>query len=292
MKWTPSSTSLVKQSRGSRSELLNLQAIRDLISGEAGLHFGESRLHLLENCVRKRMSITGLTNESDYFSYLVCDKNQKREMIELVSMATTQETSFLRIPEHFQVLKEEELPRLARLRQNRNENYLHIWSAGTATGEEAYSLAIAVMTSGISEDVKPTIIGTDIDPSALAKARDGCYKTSRMKNLSPAMVWSHFDRDGENFRVKENTKNIVRFFSHNLVCDHQIYDQDIIFCRNVTIYFSHSTRVEVLSKLVGCLKPGGVIMLGEAEIMPPEVTGIEPRNSRNSLYYVKSGGAK
>lgn len=292
MKWTPSSTSLVKQSRGSRSELLNLQAIRDLVSGEAGLHFGESRLHLLENCIKKRMSITGFTSEVDYFNFLVSDKTQKREMIELVSMATTQETSFLRIPEHFQVLKEEELPKLAKLRQNRNENYLHIWSAGTATGEEAYSLAIAMMTSGINEEIKPTIIGTDIDPSALAKAREGCYRQSRMRNLTPAMVWSHFDRDGENYRVKESTKNIVRFFSHNLVSDHQIFDQDIIFCRNVTIYFSHSTRVEVLSKLVGCLKPGGIMMLGESEIMPPEVAGIESRSYKNSLYYVKSGGAR
>lgn len=292
MRWTHSLTSLARQSRGSRSKLQHLQAIRDLVSGEAGLHFGESRLHLLEKCVKKRMSITGLNNEADYFNYLISDTTQKREMIELVSMATTQETSFLRIPEHFQVLKEEELPKLAKMRQNRNENYLHIWSAGTATGEEAYSLAMAMLTSGISENVKPTIIGTDIDPTALTKAREGCYKASRMKNLSPTMIWSHFDRDGESYRIKENIKNIVRFFSHNLVSDHQIFDQDIIFCRNVTIYFSHSTRVGVLSKLVGCLKPGGIIMLGEAEIMPSEVSGIEPRNYRDSLYYVKSGGAR
>lgn len=238
------------------------------------------------------MTATGMASQKDYLDLLKSETNLKREIMELVSMATTQETSFMRIPEHFQALREEELPRLVRLRQSNRDNYLHIWSAGTATGEEAYSLAIATLSCGITDDVKPTIIGTDIDPSALSRAREGIYKSSRMKNLTPAMIWSHFDRDGESYRVKDGTKNIVKFFSHNLVSDHQIFDQDIIFCRNVTIYFSHTTRIEVLSRMVCCLKPGGIIMLGEAEIMPAQITGLEQRSFRNSLYYVKTGGVK
>jgi chemotaxis methyl-accepting protein methylase len=238
------------------------------------------------------MNATGITSQKDYLDFLKSDMNLKKEIMELISMATTQETSFMRIPEHFQALREEELPRLAKLRLNNKDNYMHIWSAGTATGEEAYSLAISVLSCGITDEIKPTIIGTDIDPAALIKAREGNYKSSRMKQLSPAMVWSHFDKDGETFKVKNSTKSIVKFFSHNLVSDHQIFDQDIIFCRNVTIYFSHSTRTEVLSKLVGCLKPGGIIMLGEAEIMPTQISGLEPRCFRNSLYYVKSGGVR
>lgn len=292
MKWTLWLQNSVKPSRGSRSKLQNILAIRDLVSCEAGLHFAESRLHLLETCVRKRMSIVGIDNDKDYFNYLKLDEPAKREMIELVSMATTQETSFMRIPEHFQALREEEIPRLVKLRQSNRDNYLHIWSAGTATGEEAYSLAITTLTSGISEDIKPTIIGTDINPVSLSKAREGTYKQTRMKNLTPALVWSHFDKNGDSFRVKDSTKSVVKFFSHNLVNDHQIFDQDIIFCRNVTIYFSHKARTEVLSKMVGCLKQGGIIMLGEAEIMPSQIQGLEPRCFRNSLYYVKTGGVR
>jgi chemotaxis methyl-accepting protein methylase len=283
---------LATPSRGSSSNLQHLLAIRDLVSDEAGLHFGESRLHLLENCIKKRMAIAGFQSDSEYYTYLVSGNLAKRELTELLSIATTQETSFMRIPEHFQALREEELPRLVKLRQAKNENYLHIWSAGTATGEEAYSLAITTLTSGIREEIKPMIIGTDIDPLALMKAREGKFKAGRLKNLSPAMVWSHFDRDGELYKVKDNIKNTVTFFSHNLVSDHQIFDQDIIFCRNVTIYFSHQTRAGVLSKLVECLKPGGIIMLGEAEIMPSQITGLEPRSYRSSLYYVKAGGAR
>jgi chemotaxis protein methyltransferase CheR len=272
--------------------LQDILAIRDLVSDEAGLHFGESRLHLLENCVKRRMEIVGLKSASEYYNILVSGNLAKKEMTELVSIATTQETSFMRIPEHFQALREEEIPRLVKMRQKNGENYIHIWSAGTATGEEAYSLAITTLSTGIVDSFKPMIVGTDIDPQALTHAREGIYKPSRMKNLSPTSIWSHFEKTDETFKVKDSTRNLVTFFTHNLVSDHQIFDQDIIFCRNVTIYFSLSTRLEVLGKLAGCLVKGGVMMLGEAEIMPSGVPGLEPRSFKNSLYYVKTGGTR
>lgn len=268
-------------------------AIRDLISCEAGLHFGEARLHLLENCIRKRMGDVGLNTASEYFRFLTEGNLATQEMQELVSMAVTKETSFMRIPEHFEALREEELPKLAKQRLSKNENYLHIWSAGTSTGEEAYSLAMTALSCGIEDCIKPMIIGTDVDPGALTVARDGIYRQPRLKNVSPLTLWSHFDRtSADTFKIKDQTRKTVTFFTHNLITDHQMFDQDIIFCRNVTIYFSAENRLRVLSKLVGCLKPGGVMMLGEAEIMPREIPGIKPVGHKSSLYYVKTGGAR
>lgn len=268
-------------------------AIRDLISCEAGLHFGEARLHLLENCVKRRMVDVGLNATVDYYKLLTEGNLARHELWELVAIAVTKETSFMRIPEHFEALKEEELPRLARLRLSKGENYLHLWSAGTSTGEEAYSLAITALSCGIEDSIKPMIIGTDVNPNALTVARDGMYKQPRLKNITPLTLWSHFDRTSEDtFKIKDQTRKTVTFFTHNLIIDHQIFDQDVIFCRNVTIYFSQPNRLRVLEKLVGCLKPGGVMMLGEAEIMPREIQGIKPVEHKSSLYYVKTGGAR
>ncbi len=268
-------------------------AIRDLISAEAGVHFGESRLHLLENCVKRRMDIAGIESSCDYFRFLTNGNLARHELQELVSISVTQETSFMRIPEHFQALAEEELPRLVRQRLAKGERHLRMWSAGTATGEEAYSLAITALSCGLPDWVEPSIIGTDIDPVALNHAREGSYRIGRIKNLSPATVWSHFERDGnDSYKVKESTRKPVTLFTHNLVTGHQALDMDVIFCRNVTIYFSHETRVSVLEKLSGCLKAGGVMMLGEAEIMPMQIRGLERRQYKSSLYYVKTGGAR
>jgi len=267
-----------------------LQAIRDFVQTSTGLYFGEARMHLLRNGVTSRLISSGLNNTDEYLNLV---SSEGEELDRLISSITTQETSFMRIPGHFRVIKEVFIPSFLAQNGMIKRDYLHVWSAGCSTGEEAYSLAITLKTSGIPEGVKLSILATDIDENALNTARKGVYKKERLKHLSPAQLFTFFKKCGENsFEVKKELRDCVHFVKQNLISSPYLFDQDIVFCRNVTIYFKREIRIEVLRKIATTIRTGGYLMLGESEILPSSIQGFSPISYDGSIMYKKiPGGA-
>lgn len=195
-----------------------------------------------------------------------------RDVVEAMS---THETSFFRDLQPFRQLEEKVLPSLMR---DRDDRTLRIWSAGCASGQEAYSIAMLLHDMGIAhEGWKYDILATDISHQVLEKAKAARYTAFEAQRGVPApTLLRHFTRQEEQWVVKPHIRDVVKFRQLNLLDGVGHLGQfDLILCRNVLIYFDAATRLSVLSDLRASLKRDGVLMLGAAETPPAEAAGLK-----------------
>jgi chemotaxis protein methyltransferase CheR len=234
-----------------------------------------------------------LRSYEEYIELVLREKNsgdkstgdKSDELCAMVDALTTNHTSFFREPEHFQYLERAVLPEL------RSQTSLAIWSAGCATGEEPYSIA-CWLTEKLLEKLpalarQTTILATDISGRALQSARQGTYPEDRFGGLQ-AYWRKRFLLRGERaraglYRFKPEVQSMVRFQYLNLNEPFPNFPLfDIIFCRNVMIYFDQPTRERLLARLAGQLRPGGHFLPGHAESLPPEFHGL--RRAHAAVY--------
>lgn len=266
----------------------NLSAIKAYIEHQSGLHFSEARLHLLDGRIKERMKENCIDDENKYLLFLKFGSEREQELESLFSALTTHETRFLRIPHQFELLSSVLLRKMANHRQKYGQNYLHIWSAGCSTGEEAYTLAISIIKAQLPKNIAVSILATDIDKNSIQTAKLGRYKHSRLSGLSDFDLFEYFTRNNDGaYSVRDHVKAMVKFVKHNLVADPFLYDQDLIMCRNVTIYFNQETRASTIRRLSDSLRNGGILMLGESEILPQSVPNLKLRTDNNTLYFEK-----
>lgn len=266
----------------------NLSAIKAYIEHQSGLHFSEARLHLLDGRIRERMKRNCIDDENKYLLFLKFGNEREQELESLFSALTTHETKFLRIPHQFKLLTTNLLKKMSNHRQKYGQEYLHLWSAGCSTGEEAYTLAISVIKAQLPKDIAVSILATDIDKNSIQTAKIGRYKHSRLSNLSDFDLFEYFTRNTDGtYNIRDHIKSMIKFVKHNLVADPFLYDQDLIMCRNVTIYFNQETRSNTIARLSDSLRSGGILMLGESEILPQSVPNLKLRTDSNTLYFEK-----
>ena len=194
---------------------------------------------------------------------------------------TVNETSFFRDPYQFARLEHQVLPQLLAARAE--EKCLRIWSAGCATGQEVWSLAIlldAMAPAGWTVEM----IATDISGDAIARAEAGHYSQAEMmRGLALEDVARHFRAQESGFTISERLKRMVRFKKFNLLDSFGwLDDLDLVFCRNVLMYFDSATRTDVLGRIADCLAPDGALLLGENET--PERAGFQPSLDGPGIY--------
>lgn len=258
--------------------LEEFRRFRDLVQRQYGIYFEESKLDALRISLVARATRLGHRSFADYYAQLERDEAEFNELLNLV---TVNETSFFRFPAQFDALRDEILPELASSGRRANRT-VRIWSAGCSTGEEPYSIAMTVVDSGIeSLGWKSQVLGTDVSTKALATAKAGVYHRRSMGNLSPGVIARHFDLiDVERFRVKEGIRARVDFGYHNLIREPYplslMGNWDVIFCRNVTIYFRPESTKRVLENLYHSLNEGGYLFLGHSETLSESETPFEP----------------
>jgi chemotaxis protein methyltransferase CheR len=178
---------------------------------------------------------------------------------------TVNETSFFRDPETFEKLRLTVLPRLM---QARPDKRLRIWSAATAAGQEAYSLAMILSEMGLSaKGWTVEISATDLSGDAIARAEEGWYSAEEIgRGLSPSMRDAWFQPDGKDWRIRETLRRMVRFRKFNLLDSYGWLDAlDIVLCRNVLMYFDRAARTSVLERMVETMAPDGVMVMGKTE---------------------------
>jgi chemotaxis protein methyltransferase CheR len=234
----------------------------------AGIQLSEAKRHLVYNRLAKRIRQLGLESFTQYLDYV--DANEETEFTHLVNAITTNLTFFFREIHHFDALKNEIVPQL-KMRHAQNKR-IRVWSAGCSTGEEPYSIAITLQQAFNENfsgwDVK--VLATDLDTNVLEHAQKGVYKLDKTEGL-PEGVLNHWFEAGkgnnEGFvRAKQVLKEMITFKQLNLMKDWPMKGPfDVIFCRNVVIYFDKPTQAKLFKRYYDLLAPGGFLIVGHSE---------------------------
>jgi chemotaxis protein methyltransferase CheR len=263
--------------------------LRDFIHVHTGIALSEHKRALICARLAKRLRHHNLRTYAEYYALLTRADSEGNELMEMINAITTNKTDFFRESHHFEFLMTRAFPAFGQERRR-----LRLWSAGTATGEEAYSLAIALSESlpAIEErDVR--ILATDIDTQVLERARQGIYTLEQIAHLPEELRRRHFLKGaGEHLgqvRVKPSLQTLIRFLRLNLIEEPwPMYGPfDVIFCRNVLIYFDKPLQRRLLERFAGILRHGGYLMLGHAEF----IHGLEQLYAQvgHSIYQCRKG---
>ena len=241
----------------------DLQEIRNLIESRSGILFDSSRERFFSNRVVEYMQEKGLYTLHDFLRLV---RSSNVEYDDMLQSMLTQETSFYRYPAVIDALVKKVLPEIHARKFWENPRTLRIWSAGCSTGEEPYSIAIALAESLEFVDAwNIEILATDISKRALRFAERGVYPQSRLMNMTPGQMETYFARGRDGFSVKPRIRKMVSFETMNLAQAVYVGRFDCIFCMNVLMYFSAERRNSLIQRFYEYLEPGGYLLLGHAE---------------------------
>ena len=269
------------------------QLFYDYLVTQSGLHFERRNLKILEKGLTARMSALQIGSFREYYEYLNSSRNNRQELQKLLPFLTVGETYFFRYHAHFDALRKVLATDLA----NKGSKRIRIWSAGCSTGEEPYSLAITVMEAlpdWRERDIR--IIATDINNRSLKLAREGVYGNWAMRVMDEERINRYFDRRGKTFAVRDDVRQLVDFYHLNLHTDQfpeedgEIRDLDVIFCRNVMIYFPLSAVRQIVDKFAASLSAGGLLFLGHAETLFQISSRFERHTYGGGFYYRERKG--
>lgn len=235
--------------------------VRRLIYQHAGISLNDNKESLVYSRLARRLRALGL---ADFQSYLNAAENDEQEFQAFVNALTTNLTAFFRENHHFQRLG-------AFLEKRRNHGQIHIWSAAASTGEEPYSIAITAAQAYGRYDPPVHILATDLDTKVLETGRQGIYPLERVERLPLELKRAYFQRgkgaQAGKVRITGELRQLIEFRPLNLLAADWpgIAQYDVIFCRNVMIYFDKPTQVRLLERFVRHLKPGGLFFAGHSE---------------------------
>ncbi len=267
-------------------ERADVERFRAVVEQRLGLHFDDGKLDHLADILRERMKLSGHGRCDAYLGML--SAGGPDEARALAAVLTVGETYFFRYTDHFRAFVETVLPQRTAVQAKGAP--LRILSAGCASGEEAYSLAISVREHlpGF-EPSSVEIQGIDLNPQMLEKAVAGRYTSWSLRETSPVMKERYFRTDGRELVLDEGVRAMVTFAESNLVADDPRYwptqRYDVVFCRNVTMYFSRATMARVVARIHRSLAPGGFLFLGHAETLRGVSQDFHLRHTHDTFYY-------
>lgn len=253
----------------------DFKRIADLIGDEVGIKLPPSKQLMVEGRLRKRVRALGLASLDDYGTYLFQRNGLDAERPFLINAVTTNKTDFFREPEHFDLLEERMVPELLRSRTGERQPLLKVWSAASSTGAEAYTLAMVLADLAAQRrDFRFAILGTDISTAVLEQGVQAVYPAELTAPVPPGKqqrYLMHGRKPGARaeVRIVPELRRLVHFARLNLMDDSYPFDRDVdvIFLRNVLIYFDKADQEKVILRLVGHLRPGGYLVLGHSESM-------------------------
>lgn len=255
-----------------------------LLKAKSGLIIGKDKVYLLETRligILKRENLAGLDRLAERLRAAGSDRLAR----DVVEAMTTNESFFFRDDKPFQHFRGQTLPRLVAARPPGGT--IRIWSAASSSGQEAYSLAMIVAEARAQlGDRRVEIVGTDIARDQLARAREGLYSQFEVQRGLPVqMLMRYFKKDGANWRIADALRGMVRFEEYNLLGDLRPLGRfDVVFCRNVLIYFDQPTKSRVMDAVAGLMPPDGVLYLGGAETVMGLTTRFAPLPAERGVY--------
>jgi chemotaxis protein methyltransferase CheR len=244
------------------------------IQDYSGIKMPPGKMTMVEGRLRRRVRATGAPNLNAYCRYLFDQDGLEKETVHLIDAVTTNKTEFYREPQHFKYLVEEVLPQLSAARRGTTTTPMKFWSAACSTGAEPYTIAMVLADYARTQsNLRGSILATDLCTEVLRTAIKGIYPEQMMGPVPPAArsayVLRSKDRSRSLVRIVPELRALVQFGRLNLMDrDYPVdRDMDVIFCRNILIYFDKPTQEGVLRRLCDHLRPGGYLFLGHSETL-------------------------
>jgi chemotaxis methyl-accepting protein methylase len=262
----------------------DLMYLMEKVYRERGFDFRGYKQSTLTRRLGRRLRARGVQTYIDYARVL---DNDQTEYDRLFMDLSINVTSFFRDEVAFKALEEVVLPALI----TKGEKNIRIWSAGCATGEEPYSLAMLLVETLGAEATRwgITILGTEIDAKALDQARDGVFSKIQVEGIRPAWLEKYFYAGDSSFRVSAALKELVIFKEHNLVSDLPYSDLDVVLCRNVLIYLNPMPQAQMIRAFYEGLRQGGFLLLGKSEVPVGETRTLFTCIDKKAKLYRKIG---
>lgn len=251
----------------------HFRLIAELVAEQVGIKLPATKRIMIEGRLQKRVRALNYSDINEYVEHLFDDEHFETELIHLIDCVTTNKTDFFREPSHFNFMRKIAVPEILR-RPGRGARPLKVWSAACSTGMEAYTIAMVLDDMNMTgANFQFSVLGTDISTGVLYAAEAGIYTPDMIAPVPAEMTRRYFlsskDPAREEVRVVPRLRRCTNFMRMNLM--DEVYpvdrDVDIIFCRNVLIYFDKPTQQQVVERLCSHLRPGGYFIVGHSESM-------------------------
>lgn len=266
--------------------------LRDLVYGFCGLWFDDQNAYLLEKRLNKRLHSLKIGTFRDYYQFLRFNRKRDQELEEVVNLLTTNETYFFREEYQLKAFTDEIVPEICATRTVCSAiRRLRIWSAGCSTGEEPYTIAMLLLEMDCLHDWQIEIIGTDISQRVLQQARRATYGSSAFRSTDSYFKNKYFQPQPDgSYKVSDRVKDLVTISHLNLLDSERMRMLgcfDLIFCRNVIIYFDQAAKKKVIESFHQMLPEGGYLLLGHSESLMNITTLFNLRHFKNDMVYQK-----
>jgi chemotaxis protein methyltransferase CheR len=262
--------------------------MRDQIYKRTGMWFADNSKYLLQKRLSPRARELNFDSFQKYFYFLQYDPRADAEFDQIYDLVTTNETYFFREPAQLAAFAEEIIPEIL---ERKRTTKIRIWSAGCSSGEEPYSIAMLLSEAGYYDRAVFEIFASDINQQVLAKARRGHYRESAFRATDATLREKYFTRiDDGSWRIHDDIRNRVSFGRLNLYDEGRVSllgNLDVIFCRNVIIYFDDQSKRVVVSNFYKRLLDSGYLLLGHSESLISLSTQFKLRHLKNDMVYQK-----
>jgi len=264
--------------------------IRDLIYNHCGLFFDTDSKYLLDRRLLQRLAHHNLSGFREYYQFLKYDRKKDEEIADIMDLLTTNETYFFREAFQLRAFTEEILPEMMQLKQR--ERTLRIWSAGCSTGEEPYTIAMLMLELDCFQGWRIEIVGSDISQRVVQHARKGIYGKSSFRATEERYLKRFFTEVEGGCRICDEVRERVTISQMNLFDANRLAllgKMDVIFCRNVIIYFDQASKKRVIESFHSTLRSGGYLLLGHSESLMNISTAFALKHLKNDMVYQKTG---
>ena len=260
----------------------DFDAYRNLIYNESGIHFTATNRSILESRLKEQLRVTSVPDVKTYFNTISKDKEELKGFLDSI---TTNLTRFFRNQAHFDALEHHVIPEL--MKSKAGSNTIKIWSAGCSTGEEPYTIAML-----LSEVLPPTwkfeIVASDISLKCLMTGKEGFYANNRTEGVPENYLKKYFDKVEGGYKVHSDIMSKIRFDYHNLKNDSGLRNIDVVFCRNVIIYFDEAAQTSVINRFWEAMAAKSFLFIGHSESLFGMDTKFEFLKTQWATLYKKS----
>ncbi|MDR1899729.1 MAG: protein-glutamate O-methyltransferase CheR [Treponema sp.] len=239
----------------------DFEQYRTLIYNESGIHFTSTNRSILESRLKERLRQKQLDSVKTYFSAISRDKEELKAFLDSI---TTNLTRFFRNQAHFDALEHFVVPELMQIKKATGNTTLKVWSAGCSTGEEPYTIAM-LLSEILPPPWKYEIVASDISLKCLMTAKEGFYAESRIVGIPDNFLKKYFDKVEGGYKVCGDLMGRIRFDYHNLKNDSGLRGLDIVFCRNVIIYFDEAAQTAVINRFWDSMAAKSFLFIGHSE---------------------------
>ncbi|BCB96452.1 chemotaxis protein [Dissulfurispira thermophila] len=263
--------------------------LRDFIYEKSGIFIPDNKKYFLENRLGKRLQEKNLKGYEDYL-YILKYGSDKNELNTMFNLVTTNETFFFREPQQFNVFAGELFNRVVAENAKTGRRDIKIWSAACSTGEEPYTIAMILMEKPEAAAIRKEIYASDISDSVLNSAKAGIYGSYAIRNVPDTYLKKYFINTNQQYSISSAVKSLTKFMKINLIDDRDVRavrGVDVIFCRNVLIYFDDKAKQKAVANLYDSLRPNGYLFVGTSESLHNVTRAFRPVVINKVIIYQK-----